>query len=155
MIDPVPPPGPRPFAVSWHTSVLLAYLNDEPNGRRCGEVIAAVESGRATLIVSTVVLAEVLRPRYSAALLRLVDRIFELPGVFLADVTPAVARLASSLRAECFAETPRRKLKTPDALILATAVLRCDAFYTLDRKLRKLKGRAFLRGLTVSQPPAT
>ena len=74
--------------------------------------------------------------------------------MFLADVTPAVARLASSMRAECFAESPRRKLKTPDALILATAVRRCDAFYTLDKKLLRLAGRSFLGDLAVAEPPA-
>ena len=153
MTEDGPTPG-SPLRVSWDSSVLIAYLNGEPAGRRCLEVVSAVEAGRVELTFSVVVLAEVLRPRHTPGELAVVDRLFSSPGVILADVTPEIARLASAMRAECFAERPKRRLKTPDALILAAAVRRCDVFYTLDRKLLKLKGRLFLRGLSVSKPPA-
>ena len=145
---------PAPLRVSWDTSVLIAFLNGEPAGRRCLEVVTAVEAGRVELTFSVIVLAEVLRPRHTPEALAVIDGLFASPGVVLADVTPEIARLASALRAECSAERPSRKLKTPDALILATAVLRCDAFYTLDKKLLRLAGRSFVGDLAVAEPPA-
>ena len=148
------PPASSPLRVAWDTSVLVAFLNGEPAGRRCLEVVAAVEAGQVELTLSVIVLAEVLRPKHSAEALAVVDGLFASPGVVLADITPAVARLASAMRAECFAERPARKLKTPDALILATAARRCDAFYTLDKKLLKLAGRSFIGDLAVAEPPA-
>ena len=118
------------------------------------EVVSAVEIGRVELILSVVVLAELLRPKHSAEALAVVDRLFASSGVTLADVTPEIARFASAMRAECHAERPPRKLKTPDALILATAVRRCDAFYTLDKKLLRLVGHTFVDDLAIAEPPA-
>ena len=80
---------------------------------------------------------------------------FGLPGVRVADVTADLARSAAAMRAVCFAERPKRKLKTPDAVILATAARHADALYTGDKKLLKLAGRSFLGDLTVAKPPAS
>jgi len=53
-----------------------------------------------------------------------------------------------------YKETTEAKVKTPDAIHLATAVLtECDVFYTLDEKLTKLPEAGVLYGLKIEVPP--
>ena len=143
----------RPLRVCWDSSVLVAVLNGEPSARRCGETLEAVAAGRAELLFSAVVLAEVLRSRYTTEELALIDRAFDLPNVRIVDLDAGLARFAAAIRGECYAERPKRKLKTPDAIILATAVAHGDVLYTGDRHLLNLAGRSFVGDLTIIEPP--
>ena len=117
--------------------------------------MAAVDAGRASLIFSAVVIAEVLRPKYDAATLALYDRAFDLPGVRVVDVDPDLARFAADLRAGCPKTEKGRTLKAADAIVLATAVRHADVLYARDHHLLRLNGHALTGGLTIIPlPPA-
>ncbi len=145
---------PRPLRLCWDSSVLLGYLNGEPAAAGCLRFIEAISAGRAELLLSTVVVAELLRPKYGEEELRVVDAFFNTSGVRLIPVDVEVARKAADLRAACLAGDPPRKLKTPDALILATALRHADVLYTTDRHLRRLAGGPLAGDLIIAKPPA-
>jgi predicted nucleic acid-binding protein len=104
------------------TSAVLAYLSgSEPASAVAASIIDGyVASGRNAAIVSTITVTEALvRPIHaaSATAIRLVeDFLLRFPNMRIEPVTVAVAREAARIRAATAAPTP-------DALIIATAVI--------------------------------
>lgn len=98
-------------------------------------LFGAIESGALTGIVSTITLQEVLVGPMRQGRRDLVNtyRAFlrSFPNLALMDVSDRVAELAAELRAKYLNQG--KKLKTPDALCVATAILAgCSAFVTND-----------------------
>ena len=132
----------------------LGYFNGEPAAAGCARLVEAVAAGRAELLLSTVVVAGLLRPKYGEAELQVIDAFFDMPGVRLVPVDVSIARRAAGLRAACLHGEPPRKLKTPDAIILATALSHADVLYTTDRHLKRLAKEPLAGDLTITGPPA-
>ena len=119
-------------------------------------VADAVAAGDVELVLSTVVLAEIIIARSPPGVGPAVEALAVAPGVRLVDVDVTVARRASLSRGTGLAEEPSRKLRTPDALILATAVLHADVLHSNDGHLLAVGGRPIVGGLPVTPaaPPA-
>ena len=103
----------------------------------------AVKSGEIRIVTSTVTLLEVLvhpLQRGDESLAHEYnDILLSSPYIFTVPVTPATAQTAAELRA-------MSKLKTPDAIHLATAINhRADAFLTGDRDFGKFDLMRILR----------
>jgi len=122
----------RGKTVGLDTAPLIFYIEDHPiYADLLAPLFEAVKSGETRLVTSTVTLLEVLvhplkhgderlAHAYNAILL-------SSPNIFTVPVTPATAQTAAELRAVS-------KLKTPDAIHLATAINhRADAFLSGDR----------------------
>ncbi len=78
-----------------------------------------IHNGRATLVTSTLIFAEVL-PRF-----------FERENVEVHEVSAAIARSAATVRARALADN--RKVRAEDAIFVATALaMACDALHTFD-----------------------
>ncbi len=135
------------------TSVLLAWIKGEPECDRVADLLDFIDRGQARLVESTIILAEVYKrptdkdkwgPKMDMVLAKLRSR-----EVTLLDVTRPVVERAAEYRMV-------HKLKTPDAVHLATAVLnRCDWLVTLDQDFpAEVEGvRVFnLRRTTPSTP---
>ncbi|MDO5066443.1 MAG: PIN domain-containing protein [Propionibacteriaceae bacterium] len=127
--------------MSLDSSVLIAWIKGEPLAERLRPLFTLIDQGEIQLIESVIVLAEVFKRSTASieeerstqdAKLELILNKLQSPEVFLADVTPAIARKVADLRAE-------HGLKLPDATHLATAVLnKCDWFVTLDADFPEL-----------------
>ena len=113
---------PAGATLLFDTSAVLAYLSGgEPASAVAASIIDGyVASGRNAAILSTITVTEVLvRPMRaaSATATRLVeDFLLRFPNLRIEPVTGAVAREAARIRAATAAPTP-------DALIIATAVI--------------------------------
>ena len=102
------------------TSVVLAYLNASEAASPAATVVIDdfVRTGRNRATISVVSVAETLvRPfAAGAAALRIVDAfLLHFPNLTVSSIDYAIAREAARLRAQT-------SLKTPDALIIATAL---------------------------------
>lgn len=118
------------------TSVLISWIRGEPAAARIAGALNMIDRGEAQLVESVLVLAEVYKQSTAAskserdqqdAKLATIRAKLESREVELLDVTAPVARRATEYRRQF-------SLKTPDAVLLATAVLnRCDWLLTLDQ----------------------
>jgi predicted nucleic acid-binding protein len=145
----------RPHVYAWDASVLLAWLGEEEGAPLGGidSVVEEIDAGDrvATLIVSVVAHTEVLAAKHTEDQIKKFRAFLERSNVLVVDVDLRVSEKAEAIRSKALAEG--RKIKTPDAQHLATAILyRADVFHTLDDKLINLSGSAIVDGLTISKP---
>ena len=118
--------------VGIDSAPLIYYIEEHPlYGSILDPAFKAVAVGRIRLVASTMLLAEVLvhpiRAGDEALSQKYHDILIGSENIDIFPVTAAVAQIAAELRAE-------RRLKTPDAIQLATA-MHCgaEAFLTNDR----------------------
>ncbi len=122
----------RGKTVGLDTAPLIYYIEDHPTyAELLAPFFEAVRSGETRIVTSTVTLLEVLVQPLKHGDESLAhaynDILLSSPHIFTVPVTPATAQTAAELRAA-------GKLKTPDAIHLATAINhRADAFLTGDR----------------------
>jgi predicted nucleic acid-binding protein len=118
--------------VGLDTAPLIYYIEDHPTyAELLSPFFDAVKSGEIRIVTSTVTLLEVLVHPLTHGDERLAheynDILLSSPHIFTIPVSPTTAQTAAELRATA-------KLKTPDAIQLATAINhRADAFLTGDR----------------------
>ena len=118
--------------VGLDTAPLIYYIEDHPTyAELLAPFFEAVRSGDIRIFTSTVTLLEVLVHPLKHGDERLAheynDILLSSPHIFTVPVTPVTAQTAAELRAA-------GKLKTPDAIHLATAINHgADAFLTGDR----------------------
>lgn len=125
------------------TSSCIYYLEGPPNPRRdrLMPLFAAAEQGTMIIVLPTIVVVELLTgplragDREAEASARLF--VSHTPGVEVHDVTFAVACKAAELRA-------KYQLRTPDAVILATAVVGADGVIGNDAAWRRVTETRFL-----------
>ncbi|MBX3435349.1 MAG: type II toxin-antitoxin system VapC family toxin [Pirellulales bacterium] len=130
--------------VGLDTAPLVYYIEEHPLfGPRLDPFFEAVAAGRIRVVTSTVTLLEVLvlplRQKDDALASKYNDILLSSEHVATVPVTPLIAQAAAELRATS-------KLKTPDAIQLATAIgHKAAAFLTGDRDFRDCRVTAILR----------
>jgi hypothetical protein len=152
--------------VYWDTSVFFAWLKDEPWDAEIVEGIEAtvrqVHNNQIILITSVVTDTEVLRSRMSAEALAKWEGVFRRRNVKMIAQDLRVGRKGSQIR-DCFYQIDI-KIKTPDAIHLATAILyEADVLQTLDgagptkkpSDMIRLDGHACVDGLKIVTPATT
>ena len=149
-------PGANPLYY-WDTCLFLAWIKDEQ--RRSGEmdgvreIIERSKRRDCRIMTSAITTVEVLQSTIPAG----VDTMFVglMKRVSRVSVDIKVAQLAHDIR-DHYAKTGGRKLKTPDALHLATAILnRADEFHTFDSDdLLPLSGNVAGHRLVICKPEA-
>lgn len=118
--------------VALDTGPLIYYIEEHPTfGLILDPFFEAVKEGRIHLVTSTITLLEVLvhslRKKDDALAHKYNDILLSSPNIETISVTPATAEEAAELRG-------RSRLKTPDAIHLATAIsYHATAFLTNDR----------------------
>lgn len=129
--------------VGLDSSILIYHLEDlEPYANLTENIFAAVAEGLLSAVLSTVSVTELLVQPFAAGQQ---DRIaaferflFSLPNTELISPDYPIAREAARLRS-------KYKLRTPDALLLATLINeKVDAFITNDGRLRTLKAEGLV-----------
>ena len=140
----------------WDTGFLLAWLMNEPHAPlfEMALIVDRVDAGDAVLVLPVTVVSEVLMTRHPPRFATQFERFLLQPHVDVVNTTLPIARRAARIREIGLAERPRRKLRTPDAQILATATLkRCHVLHTLDaRHLLKLDGKPQADGVPIERP---
>ncbi len=139
----------------WDTCIFLAWLTNEarPPGEMEGvaEVAALFDRREATLVTSVLAKTEVLESSLDATGRAFFDDIFKRSNFVLCDVTEPISDLAREIRDHC--QLSGRKIKTPDATHLATAIAyRVDAMHTFDGGLLSLSGNGTGRPLLICKP---
>ena len=122
----------RGKTVGLDTAPLIFYIEDHPiYADMLAPFLEAVNAGDIRVVTSTVTLLEVLvqpmKHGDDSLAHRYNDILLSSPYIFTVPVTPATAQTAAELRATS-------KLKTPDAIHLATAINHhASDFLTNDR----------------------
>lgn len=129
--------------IYWDCCVLLSWIKGEvrPDDvqARLQEVAQAVAEGRTRLITSVLTHVEILQSKLSAEARGKYEEAFQRRGVHALSVDIKIAALASKIRDYY---NDKKKLKTPDAIHVATAILYgADELQTFDHSdLLRLDG---------------
>ena len=113
------------------TSIVIATLNRDDLLHEAASQAVRAERDRNTLAISALTYAELLVGpiRAGGRALEVVDRFAA--QVRIIDLSPEIARRAAEVRAT-------RGLKLPDAVIVATGLLRADVVLTADARWKGL-----------------
>jgi predicted nucleic acid-binding protein len=138
---------------SWDTGVFLAWLCDEVTSPLAdiSSVIEEIETKKANLIVSVIVYAEILTAKNGVDVVSKFRGFLRRSNVDLVDMTLAVAEKAEEIRSRAILDG--RKIKLPDATIVATAILRhAHVLHALDDGLLSLNEKPIVDGLKIIPP---
>jgi predicted nucleic acid-binding protein len=137
----------------WDTSVFIAWIAEEEDKPLAdiGTVADEISSGKAVLIVPVTIYSEILETRHTEEQLRRFEQFLKRSEVIVADTTVPIAQKASAIRSK--GEAEGRKIKTPDATVLATAILyKADVLHSFDPHLLNLNGSSIVDGLRITKP---
>jgi predicted nucleic acid-binding protein len=149
----------EPFVMSsktnyaWDTSVIIAWLCEEPSAPLgdMGLVVDEIDGDRANLIFSVTTFAEILESKHTPEQIDKLNRFLRRSNVIRVDITFPIAQKASQIRNAGLQEG--RKIKTPDATVLATAILhKADVLHSLDPHHLNLDGSPIVDGLRITLP---
>lgn len=142
--------------VCWDSCVFISLLNggvgrssDEISGMR--EVIDLADRQGVTIITSSLVETEVIGTIPEANVRAQMEALFQRPNIVQVAASTEVMRRAGELRSA--ASAARRRLDTPDAIFIATALLHAaDALHSFDNDMLRLNGMALVDGLPIVKP---
>ncbi len=141
---------------SWDTTVFIAWINEE-DGAPLGDIALVadeIDKNEAFLVVSVLVIPEVLETKMNDRQRETFNDFLKRSNVQIIATTLPIAQKARSIRDKGLAE--ERKIKTPDATIMATAVIqRCDVLHSLDDRGNgplKLSRSDIVDGLLITKP---
>lgn len=143
-----------PNKLCWDSCLFIDMLSAEPQSAdrrsQLEDVLEAVDRKLAILVTSTLVATEVLDIIDDPLKRKNFERVMDLPSVFCQPVTMPIAKLAGRIRQSL---RPKYKLKSMDALFIATAINQeCDVLHTYDDQLLRLSGRQEVRYLKIATP---
>lgn len=148
----------RHYRYCWDTSVFLGWINREAAAPQADieAVLTEIYAKRGTLIVSVVTYTEILSAKHTAKQQQIWDAFLKRSNVLRVDVTFPIAQKAEEVRSRALSLGPkseRRKIRTPDAQIIATAIVhQADVFHSLEPKHIALSGSPIVDGLTITKP---
>jgi predicted nucleic acid-binding protein len=138
---------------AWDTSVFLAWLTEQADAPLADiEAVAEeIDKNVAALITSTTTYSEVLEVKHSKDKMDQFRDFLKRSNIVTQDVTVTIAEKAQEIRGKALAEG--RKIKTPDAQHLATAILcKADVLHSLDPDMLNLDGSPIVDGLKIKLP---
>lgn len=148
----------------WDTSVFIAWLNRQISAplAEIDAILDDIYAGRVTLMVPVMVYTEIVRAKHSAEQILSFDRFLDRSNVQVIEQSLAVAREAEKIRSRGItmsvdggrvAKRQERKIKAPDAAIIATAILYgADVLHSLEPKHLQLNGSPIVAGLKITKP---
>ena len=138
---------------SWDSSVFIAWLCEDQTVPLIdiANVIEEIENDRAILVVSVTAYAEVLEAKHTPEQMASFREFLKRSNVVTADTT--ITEKAGAIRSGGLVLHPPRKIKTPDATFLATAILyKVDTLHTFDPDLLNLNGHPLAEGVVICKP---
>lgn len=114
-------------------------------------VLREIDSGRANFIVSVVIYSEILESKHDKEQVDKLESFLRRSNVVQVDTNFKVAQKAGRIRDSGLSEG--RKIKTPDATVIAAAILfKADVLHTLDGGILSLNGTNIVDGLAITSP---
>jgi predicted nucleic acid-binding protein len=139
----------------WDSTTPIAWLKGEQSAPLADIdlVVQEVDADEAIMIIPATVYSEILEVNFEPDQLAAFDAFLNRANVLSVDLTPQIARRAAAIRERGLAERPKRKLKTPDAQIAATAIAYgANVLHSLDDDLLHLNGHDTVDGLAICRP---
>jgi predicted nucleic acid-binding protein len=122
----------------WDSCAFILWLDEKGDQLvvdGLAQVVKEVESGQADLFTSALTKSEVLRGKMSPEQRDRFNRLFQRRNMVAVDITSRVLALSEEIREW------NRKISTPDAIHLATAILyEADEFHTTDGGGKRKRG---------------
>jgi predicted nucleic acid-binding protein len=147
--------SPRKTRIYMDSSVLIAAFNAEATTsedvrKAIEQTLIRMTKGEVEVVSSDALIrTEVLNPAQKRAL----ELLLGCPYFEAVLLSAEVGDKAAELRLRCLNASPPRKLKTPDAQHLATAILsKCDEFWTTDGDLLKWAAAGLFSEIPVREP---
>jgi predicted nucleic acid-binding protein len=138
---------------AWDSGVFIAWLCEEATAP-LGDmdlVVREIDAGGANLILSVMTYSEILESKYSKEQLDQLDSFLRRSNVVKVDTTIPIAQKAARIRDAGLRDG--RKIKTPDATVIATAILhKAHVLHTLDKGVLNLNGTSIVDGLPITMP---
>lgn len=137
----------------WDTSVFLAWIKAEEGSPLDDIELVAdeIDGDKADLIVPVTIYTEVLEAKHTKKQIGQFQLFLKRSNVHSVDTTIGIAQKASDIRSRALKEG--RKLKTPDATVIATALIYgADVLHSLDPHILGLNGSAASEGLRICLP---
>jgi predicted nucleic acid-binding protein len=139
----------------WDSTTFIAWLKEEESAP-LGDialVVREIDTKEANLLIPATVFSEILEAHLDSNQKDQLEAFLMRSNVVSADLTVPISRRAAAIRDRGLQENPKRKLKTPDAQILATALAHhADALHTLDPDLLKINGHPTAEGQAITRP---
>lgn len=144
----------------WESSTFLAWITDEPTRtaeEKAGltEIVAEIDAGKAILVTSAITSGEVLEANLTDEQKKRYDLVLKRPMTVKHNVDIRVSELAGKIRDHYNRLPPdqRRKIRLPDAIHLATAILlQVDELHSLDPHMLSLNGNVAGHNLRICKP---
>lgn len=139
----------------WDTCLFVSWLADEqrPSGDMDGvrEIVSRFKRRDAAIVTSALTLAEVLPSKFPAGVFNLFDDLLKRAAFRVISVDRKIAKLAGDLRVHY--EKDGKKLRTPDSIHLATAIINGVAeLHTFDKDMLPLNGNVAGHKLVICKP---
>jgi len=138
---------------AWDTCIFIAWLCEEAGAPLVdiGLVVDEIDTDKSNLIVSVTTFSEILETKYSPDQIDKLNQFLQRSNVIKVETSFKIAKKASGIRSAASREG--RKVETPDAQIVATAIVYgADVLHTLDDKLLALNGSPIVDGLKIETP---
>ncbi len=138
--------------ICWDSSVLIEWIKeDNPNRmQKIESVVTQIDNGHYRLAVSTVIYVEVLEATMpSGAIAKFKQFMKDMAKSEVMAVDIRIAKKAQAIRNISLKNG--RKISTPDAVHLATAIVsQADFFHTFDKRLLSLNGAGEAEGVAIT-----
>jgi predicted nucleic acid-binding protein len=138
--------------------VFLAWLNEEESAPIADieAILEEIHKFKATLIVAVTTYTEILRAKHTDEQIELFDRFLQRSNVIKVDTTFQIAQKAERIRSraiETAKKHEKRNIKTPDATIIATAIVYgADVLHSMEPRHHKLSESDIVDGLRIMLP---
>jgi predicted nucleic acid-binding protein len=139
----------------WDTTVFLAWISAEEGSPLDDIELVAdeVDANRADLIVSAIVYSEILDAKNSKKAINQFQQFLKRSNVLSVDLTIGIAQKAADIRSKALKSKEKRKLRVPDASVIATAIVYgADVLHSLDPHILNLNGSIMVDGLKICLP---
>lgn len=149
----------KPVLIAWDSCVWLAWFSAERDKplESIRDALRESEDGKSTLLMSAVCLAEVIDLVKSPDSGTKIRAYAKRKNVFPANLDFRISQKASEIRKWTIEANERgeqlKKVKTPDALIAATAIIyKATVLHTFDDGLLQLSEKPVVDGLKIQWP---
>lgn len=144
----------------WDANVLIAYIKGKGKGENrtdeemegIYDVVQEVKDNKAVIVTSTLTSTEVFAGKLTNEQRQRYNDIYARPSTVQVDVYPNISKMASEIRE--YYHDKGKKIHTPDAIHLATAILtEVDCMHAFDGDdLLKLDGNVMGHDLKICKP---
>lgn len=138
--------------------MFIAWLNREQSAPLADidMLLDDFHAERAVLVVSATTYTELLRAKHSSDQVEAFDRFLLRPNIVRVDVSFEIAARAEGLRSSAITTAKRgqqRNIKTPDAQIIATAIIHhVDALHSMEPRHHAISGTKLVDGMRICLP---